>query len=55
MIISWIGPKEQPMMMRLVTDYLDESMKLFHDKIAFADDRREMLFKELYEESDLSE
>lgn len=39
------------MMMRLVTDYLDESVKLFPNKIAFADDRREMLFKELYEES----
>lgn len=38
-------------MIRLVTDYLDASAKKFPDKIAFADDRREMSFKELYEES----
>lgn len=38
-------------MTRLVTDYLDESAKKFPDKIAFADKKREITFKNLQNES----
>ena len=38
-------------MARLVTDYLDNSAKNFPDKIAFADEKRELTFSALYIES----
>lgn len=38
-------------MARLVTDYLDNSAKTFPDKIAFADEKRELTFSALYTES----
>ncbi len=38
-------------MTRLVTDYLDNSAKNFPDKTAFADEKREITFSELYAES----
>ena len=39
------------MMTRLVTDYLDESVKRFPNKIAFADEQREMSFSQLQQEA----
>lgn len=38
-------------MARLVTDYLDNSAKNFPNKIAFADEKRELTFSALYTES----
>jgi len=38
-------------MARLVTDYLDNSAKNFPDKIAFADEKRDLTFSALYTES----
>lgn len=38
-------------MTRLVTDYLDNSAKKFPNKIAFADEKRELTFSALYTES----
>ena len=38
-------------MTRLVTDYLNQSVQRFPDKIAFVDERREMTFHELQQEA----
>lgn len=38
-------------MVRIVTDYLDNSALTFPDKVAFSDDRREITFKQLREEA----
>lgn len=52
-LLAGINKKGVYMMMtRLVTDYLDKAVERFPDKTAFVDERREMTFRDVYEEAE---